>query len=150
MKSVLALSTLGVAAVFAFTVACDNGGAAVECSSDADCSGDTPVCDLSSDPGVCVPESDPVCAADEDCDLANSDSPSEAKDCSADSDCDAAGGEVCVEDGVGTTYCVLADDGTTACADIDATFTTVTVDGKDICVVGADQTCDDAGQCVDN
>lgn len=146
MKSILALSTLGVAAVLSFTVACDNEGSAVSCTTDADCANETDNTTCDTDVGVCVAPAEDVCADATDCDLANSDTPSEAKDCSGDGDCGAD--EVCVADGVGTTYCVLADDGTTACADIDATFTTVTVDGKDVCVVDAGQDCTE-GQCVD-
>lgn len=148
ISTLAAFGTLALSGAFAFTVACDDGSVAVDCTADADCANevDNTVCDT--DVGVCVAPSDPTCADDADCDLANSASPSTATDCSADADCDAAGGEVCVADGVDTTYCVLEDDGVTACADIDATFSTVTVDGKDVCVVSSGESCTD-GQCVE-
>jgi hypothetical protein len=146
------LATASIATLAALTAAADcagGGGVAVDCETDEDCAGEleNTICDL--DLGVCVAPAEDVCADAVDCDLANSASPSTATDCetSDDSGCDAAGGEVCVADGVGVTYCVLADDPALPCADIDDTFASATVDGKDVCVVDSGNACTE-GQCV--
>lgn len=151
ISTLAALGTFALAGVAAFTVACDDGGASVDCTADADCANEAEntVCDP--DVLVCVAPSDPTCADDADCDLANSDSPTSAEACTADSDCDSSNGPaVCVTDGVGTTYCAIEDGaGVESCAENAAgPFDVATVDGKDVCVVSSGQSCTD-GQCVD-
>jgi hypothetical protein len=141
------LATASIATLAALTAAADcagGGGVAVDCETDEDCAGEleNTICDL--DLGVCVAPAEDVCADAVDCDLANSASPSEATDCASDADCTDT---VCVADGVGVTYCALAPDADLPCADIDATFTEATVDGKEVCVVDSGNACTE-GQCV--
>ena len=135
LKKILLATALVLVPTLGF-VACD-GSAVTECTSDADCPADQPVCDTSSDPGLCVPEGDdPECEEDLDCQLANADSATSTDDCSANADC-GAGDERCVEDQVGVTYCALVTDvcdGTSTATDIDdvegGTFTTCLGDGS--------------------
>ena len=119
-----------------------SGSNIVSCTADTDCA-DGEVCGIADGEteGSCLT---PQCADATDCDLANSASPSTPSECTADADCDADGGEVCVADGVGATYCVLGDSDNEgeSCADLD--FVSVTVDGKAVCVASAGQTCDAA------
>lgn len=140
MKKTL-LSLAALVAVLSVTAACDSGSNITACTADTDCA-DTEICDTVAE--QCIT---PVCADDADCDLANSDSPSAATDCTADADCDAAGGEVCVADGVGTTYCVLADSANPGESCVELSFEVATIDGKDVCVAASGETCD-TGSCV--
>jgi hypothetical protein len=140
MKKTL-LSLAALVAVLSVTAACDTGTNVTACTADTDCL-TTEICDTVAE--QCIT---PVCADDADCDLANSDSPSLASDCTADADCDAAGGEVCVADGVGATYCVLADSANAGEGCVDLGFEVASIDGKDVCVAASGEACD-TGSCV--
>ena len=146
MKISLPFSILSFGFVAALSVVgCDAGSDIKACSADSECS-EGQVCTDSQ----CILASTPLCADDSDCDLANNQTPGAQTACSADDDCNAAGGEVCVEDGVGTTYCVLADSDNVGegCEERDTNFEAVTIDGKAVCVVDANKSCDEDGQCV--
>jgi len=141
LSTLLAVSTLAAFGVLFSTAACDDGSNIEDCEADADCSVAGDVCiDLQ-----CLA---PTCADDADCDLADKDSPSVASDCEADADCAAADGEVCVNDGVGNPFCVLADsdDAGQGCEELGA-FVVATIDGAAVCVSDSGQSCE--GQCVD-
>jgi hypothetical protein len=140
-KTVLSLATIAAASFLSMAADC-SGTNIVACAADTDCA-DGEVCGIADGEteGSCLT---PQCADVADCDLANSASPSTATECAADADCDAAGGEVCVADGVGTTYCVLANSDAAGESCVELDFVSVTVDGKDVCVVSSGQACDAA------
>ena len=142
-KSLLSLATLVAASALSMAADCAGTDSAITaCTADTDCA-EGEICDVAAE--TCVT---PVCADDADCDLANTDSPSTPSTCTADADCDEAGGEVCVADGVGETYCVLADSTNAGESCVDLGFVVATVDSKDVCVADSGDSCDDAGQCT--
>ncbi len=151
MKKIVTLSVVGLASLLAFTVACDDGSVAVDCTSDTDCEGEAEntVCDT--DVGVCVAPAAEECAEDTDCDL---------QDTSAGSpiyglDELDAGNDTCEDEGAvtivgfdGVEYCAQEDTADLPCA---ATETSVTADRSgggtvDVCVL-ADGTCSEDGTC---
>lgn len=145
MKNLVLTSTVLAALVL---TACDSGSAVTECSTDADCPAEQPVCDTSSDPGVCVPEdsSDPECEEDLDCQLANGDSATTQEDCAGNDDCDA--GDNCVEDQLDVTYCVTTANNQGECDAIGGTYTTLTdIDGGSFGGCLADGACSEDGAC---
>ena len=146
MLNKLSIATFALSALV--MTACD-GSAVTECTTDADCPAEQPVCDTSSDPGVCVPEDegdDPVCEEDLDCQLANNDSATTQEDCASNDDCDA--GDNCVEDQLGVTYCVTLANDQSECDAIGGTYTDLTdVDGGDFGGCLADGSCTEDGQC---
>lgn len=140
MKKIVTLSVVGLASLLAFTVACDDGGVAVDCTSDTDCEGEAEntVCDT--DVGVCVAPAVEECAEDLDCDL---------QDVSADSPIAAAPDGGCAADEVqftgfdGNDYCGVEDEANFC---TDSGFETADVgDGTIICILGGG-TCTD-GSC---
>lgn len=160
MKSVIALSTLGLAAVFSLTVACDDGGVSVECESDADCANETDntFCDLPEDhadgtkDGVCIAPLDPVCENDTDCDLQDVGTGSPIADTA-----DFAG--TCEDEDYvtitgfdGVDYCALEDSADFSCEDdLEGDEIAVTANLKaggtaSVCVK-PDGTCSEDGQC---
>jgi len=144
ISTLAAFGSLALSGAFAFTVACDDGGASFECTEDADCeSADNPVAEntvCDTDVGVCVEPSDPVCENDTDCDL---------QDTSEGSPIDEAPAGGCAADEFaftgfdGLDYCGVEDEAG-FCAG--AGFATADVDGTTICILD-DGTCDEDGQC---
>lgn len=141
MKKLVVLSAL----VLALTAACD-GSNVTECETDADCPAEQPVCDTDGDPAICVPEGDdPECEEDLDCQLANGDSATTKEDC-ADSGCD--GGDLCVEDQLGVTYCATPVNDQAECDAIGGTLTALTdTDGGSFDGCLADGSCTEDGAC---
>ena len=153
-KTLLALSAIVATAFVA--VACDTGGAR-KCTADTQCAEDE-ICQIDADAeeGLCSVFS-PICAADVDCDLANSASPSFAIACTDAASCSTGEPDSCrlednsdfcecVSDGVGETYCVATQEADQSCG----VGSPATADGKAVCLVDANETCDVDGQCVAN
>ena len=148
ISTLAAFGSLALSGAFAFTVACDDGGTAVSCTSDADCANEVEntVCDT--DVEVCVVPDEPVCEDDTDCDLQDTGTGSPVADpadfangCEADDFVTIVGFD-------GNEYCAQEDTVDFPCA---ATETAVTADKKaggtvSVCVL-ADGTCDEDGQC---
>jgi hypothetical protein len=146
MMKKLSIAAFAVSALM--LTACDNGSNIVECESDDDCSGDTPTCDIPDGDtvGQCVAGDDEECAEDLDCQLANGDSATSADDCSANTDCD--GGDRCVEDQLGATYCVTIAADQAECDLISLTYVSLTdIDGGAGGGCVADGACTEDGQC---
>ena len=156
MKSVLALSTLGLAALLSVTVACDNGGSAFECTTDDDCaSADNPVAEntvCDADTSVCVAPSDPVCENDTDCDLQDTGAGSPIADTADFANGCEAEDYVTIVGFDGNEYCALEDSADFSCADdLDGDEVAVDAEKKaggtvSVCVL-ADGTCSEDGQC---
>ena len=141
ISTIFTFSTLALVGILLGGADCLGSGSNVEtCAADADCALEGDVCIDT----ACIQA---TCADDADCDLANSDSPSAEFDCTDDAQCDAAGGEVCVNDGVGVSYCVLADSEAAGETCGDLGFVVAVIDGANVCVADSGQTCE--GQCVD-
>ncbi len=147
MKSVIALSTLGLAAVLSFSVACDNEGSAVSCTADADCANETDntTCDV--DVGVCVAPSEPVCENGTDCDLEDTGTGSPIADPADFANGCEAEDFVTIVAFDGNEYCAL-EAGDTGCeaGQAEATATLKAGGTADVCVV-ADGECSEDGQC---
>ncbi len=142
--ALLSLAAIPVA-LFVVGVGCDGGSNVVDCSAngDADCSGDTPICD----------DTTQSCTSAE-CD---NDGQCQATDiganapCTATADCDA--GDACIPADLGNNHCVtIQAAGDPACADIDATLTEVSAtdtDGTSVTFCGdTGVTCADPGRCA--
>ncbi len=154
-KTLLTLATIVTASVL--SMAADCSGGAAKCTEDTDCK-DGEICQIDADAeeGLCS-VSFPVCAEDVDCDLSNSESPSFAVACTDAASCSTGQPESCrlddnsdacecIEDGVGETYCVLTPEADDSCV----VGSSVSVDGKDVCLIDANETCDEDGQCISN
>ena len=152
ISTLAAFGSLALSGAFAFTVACDDGGASFDCTEDADCeSADNPVAEntvCDTDVGVCVEPSDPVCENDTDCDLQDTDPGSPIADPADFANGCEAEDFVTIVGFDGNEYCAQEDTVDFPCA---ATETAVTADKKgggtaSVCVL-ADGTCDEDGQC---
>ena len=88
MKFSLALIAVP-AALLAFSSACDDGSAAIDCTLDTDCPAETPICDETL--LICVADEEDntpdECAENIDCQLINPDAPTSIENCDNDDDC---------------------------------------------------------------
>lgn len=131
MKMKLLLAAIPCA-LLAFSFACDNDSAAIDCASDVDCPAEQPTCDPTL--LICVAEDEPECTEDIECQVTDFGS-----DDACDANADCADGEVCVDGSDATPHCVLLAAG--GCDGFgEATVDDVAGDSQTICV-------DDAVSC---
>ncbi len=155
MKKLLPFAAMSA---LAFVTACDNGGAAVDCTSDADCANEevNTFCDISEgeETGVCIAPVDAQCEEDVDCDISDTGAGTnqyglEDLDPASNSCEDEAAVTIVAFDG--TELCAIeSDNGDCSAAGGEAVDAEAKAGGTvEICVVGLN-TCGDDQQCTRN